>query len=76
MKKPKFSPELVKKYGEQTYRDKKNQGRRGKYAYEDAAWGSVYVASACGEIEEKDELLFLKAIVKYAKITKFPKNFF
>jgi hypothetical protein len=73
--KSKFSKELVKRYGEQTYRDKRAQGRKGKSAYEDAAWSSVYVASACGEIEEKDQRKFLKVIVNYAKTTKFPKNF-
>ena len=65
-----FSKKLIKQYGEQTYRDSK----RG-HSYEDAAWSSVYVAEGCGEIESKDESKFHKAIVKFAKTTKFPKNF-
>jgi hypothetical protein len=88
--KTKFTKELVKRYGEQTYRDYKHHNDAFKKygpckgngnfpntrkTFEDAAWSSVWVASACGEIEEKDEKLFLKEIVKYAKTTKFPKNF-
>lgn len=68
----KFPAELVKEYGEQTYRDKRSTKCR---TYDDAAWSSVYVAQACGEITEKEMNLFRGAIAKYARSTRFPKNF-
>jgi len=71
-KKSKFPPDLVKEYGEQTYRDKKSTGAK---RYKDAAWSSAYVAEACGYITEKEIPRFLEAITNYAKTTKFPKNF-
>jgi len=85
-----FPSELVKEYGEQTYRDRKRHNDAYKKygpckgngnfpntrrTYEDAAWCSVLVAEGCGLIEEHEERAFLKAIVRYAKTTKFPPNF-
>jgi len=67
-----FPKKLVKEYGEQTYRDRRYSG---KSSYEDAAWSSVYVAEGCGQIESEEEKRFHAAIVKYAKTTRFPKNF-
>jgi hypothetical protein len=85
-----FPKELVKEYGEQTYRDyKRNNDAFKKYGpckgngnfpntrktFEDAAWSSVYVAEGCGFISEEEHAAFHAAIVKYAKTTRFPKNF-
>jgi hypothetical protein len=87
---PKITKALIQEYGEQTYRDyKSRRDAYKKYGkaningnfpnkrptYEDAAWSSVYVAWGCGFITEKQQKTFLKAIIKYAKETKFPKNF-
>ena len=68
----KFAPALIKEYGEQVWRDRKST----QHSYEDAAWSSVYVAEAVGLITNKDIPRFHKAIVKYAKTTKFPRNYF
>lgn len=70
-RKPKFSKELIKEYGEQTHRDHLRTGQ----PYEDSAWPSVLVAEGCGQIKEADENAFHAALVKYAKKTKFPDNF-
>lgn len=67
----KFPEELVKDYGEQTYRDH----QRTNNPLEDAAWASVYVAEAVGQIIESEMNKFHAALVKYAKTTKFPDNF-
>jgi hypothetical protein len=70
-KKSKFPPELIKEYGEQTYRDRKQTHN----SYDDCAECSVMVADACGYITEKEQKAFHKAIVKYARTTRFPKSF-
>ena len=85
-----FPKELVKEYGEQTYRDyKRHNDAFKKYGpckgngnfpntrrtYEDAAWCSVLVAEGVGLIDSSEEMNFLRAIVKYARTTKFPANF-
>lgn len=90
MSKKKFKKELVQEYGEQTYRDyKQHKDAFKKYgpckgngnfpnkrrSWEDVAWISVYVAWGCGLIKESEHNAFLRAIVKYAKTTKFPRNF-
>ena len=67
----KFDKKLIKEYGEQVYRDHLRSGN----TLDDSSYPSAYVAEACGEIEEKDFERFRKAIVNYAKRTKFPKNF-
>lgn len=86
----KFPVALVKEFGEQTYRDYKNhRDAYKKYgackgngnfpntrrSHEDVAWTSVFVAEGTGQITEKEQDAFHKAIVEYAKTTKFPRNF-
>jgi hypothetical protein len=68
-----FDKELIKQYGEQTYRDSK----RMKQSFNDSSWASTYVAAACGFIKntEKERLRFRRAIINYARKTRFPKNF-
>lgn len=66
-----FTKELVKEYGEQVYRDSKYNGN----SLEDNSYSNAAVAEACGEIERCEEEKFRKAILKYAKTTRFPENF-
>lgn len=69
--KRRFSLELIKEYGEQTYRDY----RRTRQTIEDCSWTSVEVAISLREVKAYDREIFQKEIVKYALTTKFPINF-
>ena len=61
--KPKFPPSLIQEYGEQVYRDT----RRNLNTLEDNSYSSMYVAEACGLVQEKDQEKFRKIILKFAK---------
>lgn len=61
--KTKLDESIVKQYGEQVIRDT----HYAKRTPEDCSWGNAMVARACGQIDEKDEERFRKAIQKYAE---------
>lgn len=76
---PYFKKALVKEYGEQTYRDAKSQNgkcTKSLKKLELASWGNAMVAGGCGLIDGKYEAAFRRAIVRYAKTTRFSKRFF
>ncbi len=75
MKKPKFDPELVKKYGEQVWRDYV-KAQRGTRSVESCAYANALVAQAVEEFKDSDFDPFVRAIIKYFVKFEPPAGFF